>query len=135
MTAQWQSLITVTVDGKNLGTFDSRVGGITDAEIAKYRAGGGARQRARLGRGDHGDVTVARELHRERDHELARTLRASVGKATISIVEQLLDEDEVPWGKPVTFNGRLKSVDAGDADSNSDDERMFTIVATITEIS
>lgn len=135
MTAQSQSLVTLVVNGKPFGVFQTRSGGETTAEVSKYRPGGGAAQRARRGQREHGDVTVSREWERERDLTVERELRKLVGRATASVTDQPLDEDGVVFGKPVTYTGRLMSVNGGDADSDSDDGKTLEVGIVVLEVS
>jgi hypothetical protein len=135
MTAQSQSLVTLVVNGKPIGVFQTRSGGETTAEISKYRPGGGAAQKARRGQREHGDVTVSREWERERDLIIERDLRLLCGRAKASVTDQPLDEDGVVFGKPVTYTGVLMSVNGGDSDSDSDDGKTLEVGLTVLEVS
>src|SRR5687767_3479554 len=117
MVSQQNSLITVAVDGAPLGVFDSRTGGVSSAEVTKYRPGGMAKQKTRSGLPDVDDMTVAREFELDRDNDLARHLRTRTGKAPMSINSQPLDNDGAPYGKPTTWTGVLNSVDTGEENS------------------
>lgn len=129
-----QARITSAVAGKDLGTFDTRSGGETTASGEKYRAGGGEEE-VSVSRPSVGEVTISRKYKRERDHELARWLRTKAGKADGSVNEQLTDDDDLPWGKPVTWTGRLLSVNTGDVDSNSQSEpRFLTLTFMMTKV-
>jgi hypothetical protein len=132
--AQMQSLITVVVDGASLGVFDTRSGGESSADVTKYRPGGMQKQKTRGGLPDQGDVTVGREFETERDNEVARMLRGRAGRAPMSVTDQPLDDNGVPFGKPTTWVGRLQSVNTGDSDSNSNDGRMLELVMVAAEV-
>ena len=134
MSTAQQSLVTVVVDGRPLGTFDTRTGGATTAEHAKHRPGGMVAQKAYASLPENDDVTVTRVYERERDHVLARQLKTRAGRATASISEQPLGDDGAPWGKPTVSTGLLKSVNTGDVDSNSGEPRFLELVFTITEV-
>lgn len=127
MSTASQSLITVTIDGESLGTFDTRSSGETTADVAKHRPGGGGGEKTYGSLSTTGDVTVTRVRERERDVALAARLRTRVGRARMSITDQPLDEDGVPWGKPETWAGRLMSVNTGDADASSNEVRMLEL--------
>lgn len=135
MSTASQSLITATVNGRPLGVFDTRAGGSTGAEVQQHRAGGGTQKSYGSPKKTTSDVTITRTYERERDiAELAHWLRTQVGKIG-SVSEQPLDDDGVAWGRPTTFTGRFKDVDTGDADSDSDDRRVMTLMFTINEVS
>jgi hypothetical protein len=133
MSTAQQSLISVTIDGKPFGIFDTLSGGATTADPTKRRAGGG-QMKSYAAHAGTDDLTVSRDYDRERDHEQIRRLRRRVGKAMASVSEQLLDDDFAPWGKPTTYTGRLTSVNPGDADSDSADVRMFELTFQIVDV-
>lgn len=129
MSTQHDYRVTVSVDGSPIGIFDSRSGGESDSDITAKWTGEG--RKVYPARGNVGDVTVVRGYERERDHELSRSLEKRVGRAAMSVSEQPLDEDGIPWGKPKVWNGKLKSVDTGEVDSDSEDPRDLTLVMTV----
>jgi hypothetical protein len=133
MSTQDQYHVTVTVDGNPIGTFDSRSGGETTAEVGKRNTGEGLKvYRAKP---TTGDVTVVRGYERERDHELARRLRGRVGKATMVISEQPLDDDGNAWGAPTTWTGVLSGVNGGDSDADSADPRDLELTMVAKAVS
>lgn len=131
MATKSQVLITASVNGKSIGVFDTRSGGETTAPLAKYRPGGSRTEVIDAARPTTGDVTIGRRYDTKRDSALERDLRNKVGRASITITEQPLDVDGVKFGKPVVYSGKLSSVAVDDADSNSDETRMITIVAVV----
>jgi len=133
MTSQQQSLVTVTVAGVALGMFQTRTGGETSAEIAKYRPGGMMKEKVRKGLSSVGDVTVTREWERERDLEQERWLHTVTGRADMIVSDQPLDENGSPYGKPTIFTGTLQSVNGGDSDAGSNDGKMLELVMTTSE--
>lgn len=133
MSSANQSLVTAVVDGRPLGVFDTLSGGETAADISKRRAGGGVQRTYTNGKRDTSDVTITRDYDRDRDVELARWLRTRVGRAFGSVNDQPLDDDDVAWGKPTVFTGRLQSVNTGDVDSDSGDPRMLSLTFSINE--
>ena len=135
MSSANQSLVTVVVDGRPLGVFDTLAGGETSSDISKRRAGGGVMRTYTNGKRDTSDITVTRDYDRERDVELARWLRTQVGKAAASASDQPLDDDDVAWGKPTIYGGKLQSVTTGDVDSDSGDPRMLSLTISVNEVS
>ena len=105
-----QSLVTVVVAGRPLGTFDTLAGGETSTDIAKRRAGGGVMRTYTNNKRDTSDVTVTRDYDRERDVELARWLRTQLGKAATASDQPLDDDDAVAGeirGVAVVAHARL----------------------------
>lgn len=135
MSTQSDSLVTVTVDGQPLGIFDTRTGGEVDSEPGKRHVGGQSAPNVYKSRPTTGDVTVSRGYERERDHELARRLELRAGRAEMSVSEQPLDDEGNPWGKPKTWTGKLKSVNTGDYDADSDEPRMLELVMVAKAVS
>lgn len=135
MTAsQYQSLVTVVVDGVPWGVFETRTGGATSGEVTKYRPGGMQKQRIRKGQSDTDDVTVTRSWERERDADLFRAARPRVNRASVIVNDQPLDDEGAPSGKPTTYTGILQSISDGDSDSNSSEAKTLTLVTTVTEV-
>lgn len=134
MSTSQQSLVTVTLDGATIGTFDTMSGGDITAEPTKRRSGGMGPLKSYGALPDYDDVTVSRVAERERDHELQRRLRTRVGKANASISDQPLDDDGAPWGRPTVYTGRLIGMTPGEVDSESSDPRMFELTFQITAV-
>lgn len=136
MTSAQHSLITVqaeTAKGRltALGVFDARSGGETSAETSKHRSGGLGAEIVFTSLPTQGDVTITRAFVKERDHELARTLRKRVGRAKVVVSEAILDQDGVAWGSPVIWTGILTGVNAGDSDSTSSDPRLLELTVSV----
>lgn len=102
----------------DLGVFDSFSGGEGDSEDTKYNEGGGS-QLALGGRQTRADFTVGRLFKKDRDPDVYRKVDAARGKATLVAKRQPLDDDGNPFGKPITWRGKVKTVTAPDSDSNS----------------
>lgn len=132
MSTSQQSLITVTVDGRSLGAFDTFSGGEPSADVSKHRPGGMGQERAYGGLPTFGDVTVGRVLERERDIELYRSLLPRYGRAVVTISKQPLDENGAPWGRPFTYTGKLSGATDPDSDSNDSAPSVWQMTATIT---
>lgn len=129
---QADALITVTVDGKPLGTFDKRSGGDVDSDISKRDTADGPQ--VYHAKKTVNDLTVTRGYDRERDHELLRGLEQRAGRASMSVSEQPLDADGNPWGKPKTWDGMLKSVNSGEVDVTTSDPRDLDLVMVVKDV-
>lgn len=127
MSTKLNYLVTVTVGGVNLGTFDSLTGGDALAPSTKHRPGGMGPEKSYATLASYSTVTVSRVYERERDHELIRSLTGKAGVEKASVSEQPLGEDGKAWGKPTVYAGRFLGVKRGDTDSTSGDPRMFEL--------
>jgi hypothetical protein len=119
MSRQDQHLITVRVDNVNLGTFDKRTGGGVDSNETKYRRGGMGQEVSLGGPTMVPNVTLTRLFEGPRDLDLVRWLYTRVGHGQVTVSDQFLDADGVPFGRPDVYTGRLKKVMKADSDSNS----------------
>jgi hypothetical protein len=120
---QW--LVNVTVDGRDLGIYDSMSGGDVDVDSAKHRPGGMGPEKSYRSLPTYKDVTVSRVLERERDWEILRWLQDKAGGVRAQVSRQPLDEDGNAWGTPMTWAGRLGPVKGGDVDSTSSKPTMY----------
>jgi hypothetical protein len=127
--------VTATVDGINLGVFDTFTGGNVSAEVSKRRAGGAKSRRATLGGPrDVDDVTIAREFVHQRDHALAAQLEQRTGSAEAVVTRQPLDANQAPYGRPKTYAGILQNVAYPDADSDSADTAMLELTFVVEDV-
>ena len=127
MSRKDQYRVTVSVDGLDLGVFDTFEGGEVDSEEKKYKPGGMAPEVSLGGSKSVSNITVGRLYVLERDHALLPTLFAKVGKGTVTANKQPLDVDGNVFGKPLVYTGKLKTVTPPDADSNSGDEAILAL--------
>lgn len=124
---QDQHLITVTVDGHNLGVFDKAPGLEADSAETKYKPGGMGPEIVLGGSQTVSNITVSRLYDIQRDHELAKSLLPRRGKAPMSVSWQPLDPDGNPFGKPLVSQGRLKKVKFPDMDSEGTGAAMLEL--------
>jgi hypothetical protein len=61
----------------------------------------------------------------ERDNPIEHALAAAVGKALVTVTKQPLDENRVPYGRPMVFSGILKKCFPPDHDSNSSNAALM----------
>jgi len=128
MSRQDQYDVTVSVDGLGaLGTFDTFKGGEVDSDEQKYRPGGMADPVSLGGAVTMGNVTVSRNYQLDRDHPSIHALLALVGKSTITASKQPLDINRVPYGRPLIYKGKIKTVTPPEHDSTSSDPAMLEI--------
>jgi hypothetical protein len=111
----------------NLGVFDTMKGGEVDSDEQKYRPGGMADPVSLGGAVTMGNVTVSRLYVLERDHATIHQLLSVVGKAGITVSKQPLDTNRVPYGRPLVYTGKIKTVTPPEHDSTSSDPAMLEI--------
>lgn len=120
-----------TINGIDLGQFDTRAGGITTAENSKHTPGSARSSKVALGgRKDTEDVTVTRGFIASRDHDLIRQFRPLCGLAEMSVSQVPLDRDGREYGRPDIWTGVLQTIGPPDYDANSSEISTFTIVMT-----
>ncbi len=125
MSRQDQYLVTVNLDGRNLGVWDTLSGGEADSEETKHRAGGMSVQKAYGGPQIVGNLNIGRVFHRDRDGELIHWMISRTGKGRVSGTRQPLDVDGNPFGPALGYTGVWKKVAPGDVDSDSSDMDMY----------
>lgn len=126
---QW--LVTVTLDGKDMGVWDTLAGGATTSTETKYRPGGMGEQVSLGGQDSVDNVTLGRLLNKQDDWDTMRTLMAArTGRATVTVSRRPLDADGNPWGDPLVYNGTLMTVTPGDTDSNATAASVWQIVVS-----
>jgi len=122
--------VRVTVDGINLGTFDTLTGGEIDSEELKYKPGAMAPEVSLGGTTTTGQVTVTRNYRLVRDHDRVHWLLGRVGRGNVVINKQPLDHDGNAYGRPLVYRGILKRVLPPEHDSNTADAAMIEIEVT-----
>lgn len=132
MTTAQNTLITLVVDGRPLGVFDTLSGGEPSAEVTKSRPGGMAGEKSHPALPTYSDVVAGRELDMQRDLELYRSLLNRAGRAPVSASKQYLDESGAPVGRPLTYTGRLSNMTDPEADSSSNDVSMWQLTFVCT---
>jgi len=120
----------VSVDGKNLGTFDVLSGGETDTDELTYKPGGMAPAVSLGGQTTVGAVVVSRLYQLDRDHLVIHWLLSRVGLGDVVINKQPLDVDGNAFGKPLVYRGKLKRVTPPEVDSTSTDAATIEMEVT-----
>ncbi len=130
--AQW--LITIVVNGQDLGTWDKWTGGEVQTKSTKYRPGGMVDEKVLRGLRTFSDGTATREYDQPRDHELCRTLQTGTGIWEATITKQPLDANGSAWGNPMVYKGQLSDVKPGAVDSASEAADTLELMFAITSV-
>lgn len=128
---QWR--VTVWVEGiGNLGTFDQSSGGAGESAEKKYREGGAVDHSVLGGARSRGNVTVERLFRAERDGSIFAALDNARGRKKMVVTKQPRDDDGNDFGKPLIYNGKVKTVTGPDTDSNDDDGETKLVIEQST---
>jgi hypothetical protein len=120
--------VTASIDGiGNMGTFDSMTGGEVDSDEQKYRPGGMAAPVSLGGAVTMGNVVIARLALLDRDYPILHKLLSLAGIANITVTKQPLDDNKTPYGRPLVYTGKVKTVTPPEHDSTSSDPALLTI--------
>jgi hypothetical protein len=123
-------LVTLNLDGRDMGVWDTITGGEIDSEEARYRPGGMAPEISLGGSTTIGNVTIGRYLDTARDWPLIKWLAGRVGKGRGVIGRTPLDVDGARAGDPLTYGGTLKTVTVPDVDSTGSDAALVELEFT-----
>jgi hypothetical protein len=104
-----QGRVTVTVDGISLGVVEDRTGGGQDSSETTYQMGGMG-PRISLGGNPQVDNVVVRMLYDATRMSLVKLLLGKVGKGTMVVTDQPLDDNGAAFGEPLVWTCRLKRV-------------------------
>ncbi len=120
----------VSIDGTNLGTFDTLTGGEVDSDDLKYKPGGMAPEISLGGVATVGQVVIGRLYDLTRDHGIIHWLLSRVGKGSVVVNKQPLDVDGNAFGRPLVYTGVLKRVTPPEVDSTAVDAATIEIEVT-----
>jgi hypothetical protein len=113
--------ITVTIDGRDFGVFESKTGGSGDSEETKVRLGSMGPQVSLGGPQTMENVTLKKLFDLDGIGREVPWLMARRGKATAVVTVQPLDHDGNAHGQRTTYTGYLKQVTPPDVDAQSND--------------
>ena len=122
--------VTVSVDGRQIGLFDTKSGGELDTEENLYNPGGMLGQVSIGGAPTIGNVTIERYYDALRDHPLMAWLgnRRGYGRVSIGITPR--DPQGVVRGDPLVYAGTLKTVTPPELDSTGNDMATWSMEVT-----
>lgn len=121
--------VSMTLNGNDLGIWDTKEGGETDSEETRYRPGG-LPEESLGGATSVTQITCSRMFRRGRDDQLIRTMRAAVGSGECVVKVINADADGNPISTGETYTGVLKRVGPPAVDSNSSDVAMIEVEIT-----
>ncbi len=118
--------IEATVEGQELGVFETWGGGDRDSEDTPWTEGGSTSVPIG-GQTSREPISIGRLVKPERDIPIYAWLDQICGKVEAVFTKQYVDDEENPIGKPIIRRGRLKKVTDPEADKNSSDASTFSL--------
>jgi hypothetical protein len=115
----------------NAGVWDKLSGGAIDSDDSKYYPGGMVDPVSLGGRKTVDNVTLSRLFLLERDQGILQTLIVGAGKSRVVISKQAMDIEGNVFGKPLTYNGRLKRITPPEVDSEASAAAMVEMEVTV----
>lgn len=125
-------LVTVVMNGTNVGVFDTWSGGDAVAKSNKHRPGGMGDEVAYASLPSFTDMTVGRVLEADRDWDLVGLITQYGGRVPGSITIQPLDADGNAYNSSRTATGVFLGVKGLKADSTSDAIQMYELDFAVT---
>src|SRR5215831_8676509 len=123
--------ITVSVDGRPLGTWDKLTGGDIDSDEMTYKPGGMGNRISLGGSTNVANVIVSVLYDLQRIHGIVHWLIPQVGKANVVIKKQPLDVNgNVSGMRPITYTGKLKRITPPEVDSEAVDAALLELEMT-----
>lgn len=127
-------LLTLSVDGHDLGVWDKKEGGEIDSEENKYKPGGMGQEISLGGTKTIGNCTFSRLYDWARDDDAFAYLLPRVGNGRGALGIQMLDITGAPRGRLMTLGGTLKTMSPADLDSTSNDPAMIALEFTCDSV-
>lgn len=126
MAREDSAVVSVSVDGRDLGLWTTFAGGETDSEEQKFRPNGQDPEVSLGGQSTTENVTVSRLFDEPMQTQIG-WLRVRAGKGEAVVKVRPLDADGNPLAASETFTGKLKRVAPPDRDANSNDPAMIEL--------
>lgn len=124
--------VKLSVDGTDLGTWDTLTGAEIDSDETTYKPGAMGARVSLGGSTNIGTVVVGRLFDLTRDLSVVHWLISRVGKGSAVISKQSLDVDGNVFGRPLVYTGKLKKVTPPEVDSASSDAALIELEITPT---
>lgn len=129
-------LVTFTVNGIDLGTWDSWNGGKKDTSSTRYRSGGDPDDESLGGPNTYTDLTIGRNFRLSRDAPIIGFLLSQAGGVSnCAAVKHYLNRDYTVFDRGLTVaQGPLKTVNDPDGDSQSNNAAMLTVIMEVNSL-
>lgn len=124
-----KSVITVTVDDRDLGSFMQRSGGAADSEETLIRPGG-AEEQVSLGGPKTQENVIVRKLYDQPMRDNREWLESRRGSGKMKVTDQPLDGDDNPYGAADHYRGTFKKFTPPDRDVNGNEAAVCELEMT-----
>jgi hypothetical protein len=119
--------VTLTVDGQDMGVWETKNGGATSGNTTQIKPGAMSPPKSLGGTPTTDTITLTRNYDRVRDHPNRGFMLARVGKGLCVVREQPLDNDGNAYGQPIVTNGTLDKYTPPDIDAGSDNSAEVSL--------
>lgn len=130
MSRQDQYAVTASLDGRDLGIFETFTGGEIDSSETTFKLGAMGPRVSLGGSVEPGNVTIGTLFDLSRWQPVIHWIVSRVGKGTLTVKKQPLDVDGNAFGDPLTYTGKLKQCNPPEVDANSGDAAMLELEMT-----
>lgn len=127
-------LVTLSIDGTDLGVWDKWDGGDMDSASTKYRSGGSAIEEDLGGAITFSDITIARNYRLSRDAGVLGFLFSKVGIGTCVVSKYPLNRDYSVFGPYIQAQGPLKTVTDPKVDSNAANPAILQLAISVNSL-
>ena len=127
-------LVTLVIDGVDLGVWDKWDGGDKDSTQTKYRSGGEPDEEDLGGGVTHSDLTLTRNYRLSRDAPILGFLLNKVGIGGCTASKYPLNRDYTVFGPHIQAQGPLKTVTDPKVDSNAANPALLAIVISVNSL-
>jgi hypothetical protein len=124
-------LVTLSLEGRDLGVWDKKSGGEIDSDENKYPPGGLQPEISLGGHKTYGELTMSRYYDTQRDHPIFGWFHSQVGAGRGAIGMTPLDFHGNPQGAPIVAGGTLKTYTPPEVDNESGDAALVELAFTI----
>lgn len=124
-------VISMSVNGQTIGTFNTMDGGDAYATAAQYRSGGQANMTSYRTRPKYTDITVGRVVNLAVDWEVIRGLIPQAGLVPAQCTLQPVDTDLNAYGASRTASGLFLGVGGIRVESDSESIQNFMLKMSV----
>lgn len=127
-------LVTLSIDGTDLGVWDKWDGGDKDSASVKYRSGGDPAEEDLGGPVTFSDITLTRNYRLSRDAGILGFLFQKVGVGNCVASKYPLNRDYSVFGPYIQAQGPLKTVTDPKVDSNASNPATLVLVLSVNSL-
>lgn len=127
-------LVTLSIDGTDLGIWDKWDGGDKESASVKYRSGGDPDEEDLGGPINYTDITISRNYRLSRDAGIIGFLFQKVGIGLCVVSKYPLNRDYSVYGPYIQAQGPLKNVVDPKVDSNAANPAILQLAISVNSL-